>query len=78
MSFINHFKSIEDPRPHINKKHELLDIIFLTVVSILSGAEDWKGIKQFSDNKLDWLRKFRKFEAGIPVDDTIARIISAL
>lgn len=78
MSFINHFESLEDTRSHINKKHELLDIIFLTVVAILSGAEGWKDIKQFGDNKLDWLRKFRAFEAGIPVDDTIARIISAL
>lgn len=78
MPFITHFETLEDTRSHINKKHELLDIIFLTVVAILSGAEGWKDIKQFGDSKLDWLRKFRKFEAGIPVDDTIARIISAL
>ena len=78
MSFIDHFDNLEDTRSHINKKHELLDIVFLTVVAILSGAEGWKDIKQFGDKKLDWLRKFRKFESGIPVDDTIARIISAL
>jgi len=28
--------------------------------------------------KLAWLRTFRRFEAGIPVDDTIARVIRAL
>ena len=78
MSFIDHFETLEDTRSHINKKHELLDVIFLTVVAILSGAEGWKDIKQFGDNKLDWLRKFRQFENGIPVDDTIARIISVL
>ncbi|RHW75308.1 ISAs1 family transposase [Colwellia sp. RSH04] len=78
MSFIKHFDNLEDTRSHINKKHELLDIIFLTVVAILSGAEGWKDIKQFGDSKLEWLRKFRDFEAGIPVDDTIARIISAI
>jgi len=47
-------------------------------VAILLAAEGWKDIKQFGDNKLDWLRKFRAFEAGIPVDDTIARLISSL
>ena len=78
MSFINHFNSIEDTRSHINQKHDLLDVIFLTVVAIISGAEGWKDIKQFGDNKLTWLRKFRTFENGIPVDDTIARIISSL
>ena len=78
MSFIEHFEKLEDKRSHINKKHELLDVIFLTVVALLSGAEGWKDIKQFGDNKLDWLRKFRPFETGIPMDDTIARIISSL
>jgi len=78
MSFINHFNTLEDTRSHINKKHDLLDVIFLTVVAIISGAEGWKDIKQFGDSKLTWLRKFRAFENGIPVDDTIARIISRL
>ena len=78
MSFITHFESLEDKRSHINKKHDLLDVIFLTVVAILSGAEGWKDIKQFGDSKLVWLRKFRAFKEGVPVDDTIARIISSL
>ncbi len=52
MSFIDHFETLEDTRSHINQKHELLDVIFLTVVAILSGAEGWKDIKQFGDNKL--------------------------
>jgi len=47
-------------------------------VSLLSGAEGWKDIKQFGDKKLTWRRQFREFENVIPVDDTIARIISAL
>lgn len=78
MSFLIHSESLEDKRSHINKKHDLLDVIFLIVVSILSGAEGWKDIKQFGDNKLEWLRKFRAFDGGIPVDDTITRIISSL
>lgn len=78
MSFIEHFNTLEDKRSYINKKHDLLDIIFLTVVSLLSGAEGWKDIKQFGDKKIVWLRQFRKFKNGIPVDDTIARVISAL
>lgn len=78
MSFIDHFGELEDTRSHINKKHDLLDIIFLTVSAILSGAEGWKDIKAFGDAKLEWLRQFRAFENDIPVDDTIARVISAL
>jgi predicted transposase YbfD/YdcC len=78
MSFLNHFESVEDPHSHINKKYELLDLLFLTITAILSGAEGWKDIEKFGRHKIDWLRKFRPFETGIPVDDTIARAICIL
>lgn len=78
MAFMDHFEQLTDPRFHINKRHDLHDILFLVVSAILSGAEGWKDIKEFGDVKLDWLRQFRAFEEGIPVDDTIARVISAL
>ena len=47
MSFIAHFSTIEDPRSHINVKHDFLDILFLTVSAVISGAEGWKDIKEF-------------------------------
>ena len=42
MSFIDHFAMIEDPRSHINMKHDFLDILFLTVSAVMSGAEAGK------------------------------------
>ena len=78
MSLLTHLATIDDPRRDINKKHELLDILFLTVSAVLSGAEGWKDIKDFGDEKLEWLRKYRPFENGMPVDDTIARVVRAL
>lgn len=78
MSFIDYFGSIQDPRKDINVKHDLLDVIFLTITGVVSGCEGWKDIHEFGCTKLDWLRKYREFKNGIPVDDTIARIISAL
>ncbi len=78
MSFLTHFSVINDPRHEINKKHDLLDILFLTASAVMSGAQGWKDIHAFGEAKLTWLRQYRAFEAGIPVDDTIARVISAL
>jgi hypothetical protein len=78
MAFTDHFGDLEDPRSHINQRHDHHDILFLTVAAIVSGAEGWKDIKEFGDAKLGWLRQFRGFESGIPVDGTIARVISAL
>ena len=78
MSLMTHLATIDDPRRDINKKHDLLDILFLTVSAVMSGAEGWKDIKEFGDEKLVWLRQYRPFANGIPVDDTIARVVRAL
>jgi len=78
MPFIDHFSDLEDPRVQENITHDLLDILFLVIAGILSGAEGWSDIKDFGDKKLTWLRQYREFEHGIPADDTIARIISRL
>lgn len=78
MNFLEHFQPLDDPRSHINRKHDLLDILFLTISAILSGSEGWEGIEAFGHLKLDWLRKYRVFENGIPRHDTVARVIAAL
>ncbi len=49
--------------------------MFLAVSAVLSGAEGWSDIEDFGRDKLDWLKQYRAFENGIPVDDTIAHII---
>ena len=78
MSFIEHFATIDDPRRDYNVKHDFLDILLLTVSAVISGAEGWKDIKEFGDEKLGWLRRYRSFHNGIPVDDTIARVVRAI
>ena len=75
---IEHFSKLEDPRVERNKKYELIDVIVLCVCAVLSGAEGWCDIEEFGRTKLDWLRRYVPLANGIPVDDTIARIISAL
>lgn len=75
---LNVFSNITDPRKDINLKYDLLDIIFLTLVGILSGAEGWSEIHQFADNKLQWLKKYRQFEHGVPSEDTISRVIRGI
>ena len=73
MPFIDHFISITDPRKDINKRHNLLDIIFLTLAAYVSGSEGWQSIEEFGQAKEGWLKQYRSFENGIPSHDTIAR-----
>ncbi len=77
-TFIQYFSSIEDPRIERCKKHQLMDILFLSVCAVLTGAEGWEDIENFGVIKLEWLRKYLPFEHGIPKHDTIARVLSRL
>ncbi len=78
MSFIVHLEDIEDSRKDINKDYDLVDIIFLTMAAVLSGAEGWKAINLFGEAKLDWLRQYREFKNGIPTRHSIGRIIRGI
>ena len=77
-TFLQHFADIKDPRIIRCKQHDLLDILLLAISAVISGAEGWEGIEDFGHLKLDWLRQYRPFAAGIPRHDTIARVIYRL
>jgi len=73
-----HFSTLEDPRIDRNKRHELLDIVFVVICEMLSGADGWEAIEEFGKEKLTWLRQFGSFANGVPSHDCIARVISRL
>lgn len=75
---IRHFSELPDPRVDRTKRYPLLEIILLVVAGTLSGCEGWKQIRDFGLLKLTWLRRFLPYENGIPVDDTIARVMRKL
>tara|TARA_R110002124_G_scaffold287356_1_gene473673 strand:+ start:6001 stop:7137 length:1137 start_codon:yes stop_codon:yes gene_type:complete len=77
-TFLTHFDSVSDPRIERCKKHNLMDILLLAISAVMSGSEGWEDIENFGHIKLDWLRKYGSFEAGIPRHDTIARVICRL
>lgn len=77
-NFITHFSTIQDPRIDRCKKHQLIDILFLSICAVMSGAEGWEDIEDFGLAKLDWLQKYLAFSNGIPKHDTIARVLSRL
>lgn len=78
MSIIRHLEKIEDPRTDINVKHDLIDVMFLTLSAVLSGADGWKSIQEFGELQIDWLRKHRTFANGIPRRHCIANIVKSL
>ncbi len=75
-----YFSELEDPRRTSkgNFKHPLSDILLLTVSAMLCGVDDWPSVITFGKNQLDWLKKFGRFENGLPSQDTLERVFSAL
>ena len=78
VDILANFSELEDPRVERTKVYPLMEIIFLVVSAAISGCEGWKSIKDFGDIKLSWLRQFLPYKSGIPVDDTIARVMRRL
>jgi predicted transposase YbfD/YdcC len=61
-----------------NLSHPLLDIMFLVISGVVSGANDWVTIEIFGKGQLDWLRQFLPFKNGIPSHDTLGRVFASL
>ena len=72
------FKPLSDSRSQRNRKHKFLEIIILSILAVLSGAETYDDIEQFGKEKIRFLRKFLELRHGIPSHDTINRIFQML
>lgn len=73
-----HFGFIEDPRLDRHKEHPLLDIIGLTIIGTLSGADNWVAIEEFGKAKEAFLKDLLMLPNGIPSHDTLGRVFSIL
>jgi len=72
------FKSLKDPRIQRNKKHKLLDIVILSILAVLCGAESYDSIALFGKENLEFLRQFLELKNGIPSHDTINRVFQII
>ncbi len=77
-SFTEHFSEIQDPRRTAKIAYPLFDILFATLCAVIAGAEGWSDIQEYAEGHHDWFLKHGMFKEGVPVDDTIARIISRI
>jgi len=77
-AFNEHFSPIPDHRQQSKVEHKLHDILLTLVVGVICGADGWESIEEVAHNKTELLKKYGSFENGIPVHDTIARVVSSL
>lgn len=74
----SHFCSITDKRQLGKIEHSLIDIITLCICGVVAGSDGWSDIEEFGLTHQKWLQDKGILGNGIPVDDTIARVMSSL
>ncbi len=62
MSLFDHLSLLNDPRSHVNQRHNLVDVLFLVFSAVTSCQDGWAEIQQFGELRLNWLRQFRCFK----------------
>jgi predicted transposase YbfD/YdcC len=72
------FGDVKDPRVVGRCDHLLLDMIAMTILAVLCGAEDWPDIELFGETRREWLKTFLQLPGGIPSHDTFRRVFGAL
>lgn len=72
------FAALEDPRVERTRKHVLVDIVVIGVLTVLSGGEGWEDMRDFGVLREAWLRQFLTLPNGVPSADTFRRVYSAL
>jgi predicted transposase YbfD/YdcC len=77
-TFHHHFEDLTDPRVERTRKHPLINIAFIAVCGVLSGANSFAAIHEFGTDRRSWLARFLDLENGIPCEDTFRRVLARL
>ena len=77
-SLAEHFISLEDPRRPQGRRHNLLDIVAMTICAVVAGAEGWDDVELFAQCKVQWFHRFLELPNGIPCSDTFARVFARI
>src|SRR3954447_7859224 len=77
-AFPDHFQDLQDPRVERTRKHPLINILFLAVCGVLSGANSFAAIHEFGTDRRQWFARFLDLTHGIPSEDTFGRVLARL
>jgi len=72
------FSDLEDRRIAASCRHLLLDILVITILAVMCGADDWTDLETFGRLRLEWLQTFLSLPNGIPSHDTFRRVLGLL
>lgn len=78
MNWQTFFQDVPDFRINRRKRHNLLDILVISVCACVCGADDFEDIALYGIQKEAFLRTFLELPNGIPSHDTFNRVLKFL
>lgn len=77
-SLEEHFGQVEDYRRKGSVRHLLIDILFITICAVISGANNLKAVAMYAMRKKDWLTEVLELPEGVPSYPTLWTIFALL
>lgn len=74
----DYFQTIPDPRTGPAQRHELLDILMISICAMLCGAESFTDIALWGRCQHDWLKTWLALPNAIPSHDTFNRVFGLI
>ena len=75
-----YFETLTDERQTWKVKHNLLEIVVMTICAVIAGCDVWEDIEDFCRVKEQWLKENLHLELknGLPSHDTMQRVWSMI
>ena len=74
-SLEEHFKELEDYRRERSVDHKLLNILFVTICAVISGANNLKAVSAYAIRKQKWLTNILELQMCGWDNDYLLKVI---
>jgi predicted transposase YbfD/YdcC len=78
LAFLAYFDDLPDPRQRGKVLYPLSELLLCCLIGVLCGANGWVEVEEYSEAKLNFLRRFLPFEHGVASHDTFSDVFNAL
>ena len=78
MNLFDRFKVLEDPRDIRGKRHELINILIMTIYGILFGLKDFVNIADYMELNEEYFTKLLNLENGTPSHDCLSDVFAVI
>jgi len=77
-SLLDVFSEIDDPRVERTRLHPLVNVLTMSLVGAMAGADGWDALALYAREHEDVFEGFLDMSAGTPSADTFRRVFEAL